>query len=251
MRLRAGLAFTRQLRDEPLLFLTREERRVGGPAGQEIQNEHAANDRWQSFEHEQPSPAVDAEPVNVIEDQSRDRGAEDVRHRLRADEERHRLGLFPLAEPIGQVQQHSGKESGFGEPEEKSCHDELLDVLHEPRADGDDAPRDQDARDPDTRADPVEHEVAWNLEDEIPEEEDPDSKAVLRARDPEILVHRQCREPDIDPIQESDDVQEKDEREDVEANLADGRGRETGFRTIGDGRHPRDMSLPHSYPTGE
>ena len=216
-----------------------------------MQNQHAANNRRQSFEHEQPSPAVDAEPVDVIEDQSRDRRAEDVRDRLRADEARHRLRLFLLAEPVGQIQQHAWKESGFSEPEEESGHDELLDVLHEPRADGDDAPRDQNARDPDTRADPVEHEIAWNLEDEVAEEEDPDGKAVLRARDPEILVHRQRREPDVDPIQEGDGVQEKNERQNVEANLADGRGREAGFRAIGDGRHPRVMSLPHSYLTGE
>jgi hypothetical protein len=63
-----------------------------------------------------------------------------------------------------------------------------MDGVHKPRQRSNRAPRDQDARDPDTRADLVKDEVAGNLEQEVAPKENSCRKSELLASNGELAI---------------------------------------------------------------
>ena len=60
------------------------------------------------------------------------------------------------------------------------------------------------------------HQVGWDLEDDIRQEEDACSQAIGRRGQSEILIHRQRCEADIHPVEISDEV--TDDQKGDEAN---------------------------------
>jgi hypothetical protein len=59
-----------------------------------------------------------------------------------------------------------------------------------------------------------------HLEQEIAEEEDAGAEAEHGRREAEILVHGQRRETDVHAVDEGNEVQEHDERDDAQRDLA-------------------------------
>src|SRR5262249_5166333 len=113
-----------------------------------------------------------------------------------------------------------GEEPGLTDPEQETGEVELGDRTGEPHQHGDDAPAHEDPSDPDPGADPVEQEVARNLEQAVAEEEDADEESERLARDPELAVHRERREADVDPIEKRNDVQREEHRQEPGSNEA-------------------------------
>src|SRR5713101_10184520 len=78
---------------------------------------------------------------------------------------------------------------------------------------GHDSPSNQNARNPDTGADFVEQQVARNSKEQVAEKEDPSEQTELLAGDRQLLVHRQRRKPNVDPVEKADDVHQENKRE--------------------------------------
>ncbi len=123
--------FAGEFGGEPVFFRRSEEGGVGGPAGQEDVGEHAASDRGNGFEHQQPAPTGDTEPVGVVEDETGKRGAENTGEGKPGEEEGDGLGLFALAKPVGEVEDDAGEVAGFGEAEKETENVELRDGVDE------------------------------------------------------------------------------------------------------------------------
>jgi len=66
----------------------------------------------------------------------------------------------------------------------------------------------------------VQYQIARNLEQEVAEEKDPGKQAVLFARQSELAVHVECREPHIDSVEVGDHVQHEQEGQQMPAHLA-------------------------------
>ena len=84
------------------------------------------------------------------------------------------------------------------------------------------APADHDARDPDARAEFMQSEIAWNLEEDVADEKDAGAEAENLRREAEIFVHGKRGEADIDAVEEIDRVAQDEERDQAAARLADG-----------------------------
>ena len=85
---------------------------------------------------------------------------------------------------------------------------------------GDDSPTDHDAGDPESGSRAVEDEVSRNLEEEVTEKEDSGSGSEDGIGEPRDLVHRQFGKADVDPVDISEDVTGKQDRDEPEGNLA-------------------------------
>src|SRR5579859_408541 len=93
--------------------------------------------------------------------------------------------------------------------------------LHKACESRDRAPGDQDACDPDTRADPVKYQVAGNLKQEVSPEENSSSQSELLARDGQRPIHRQRRKAQVDSVDEGDHVKCKQERQQTDLEFPD------------------------------
>src|SRR5437667_12399616 len=78
---------------------------------------------------------------------------------------------------------------------------------------GHESPGNQNACNPDPAAELVQEQVAGNFKKEIAQKEDPGDQTELLAGDRQLLVHRQRRKPNVDPVEKADDVQQKKKRE--------------------------------------
>ena len=81
--------------------------------------------------------------------------------------------------PGGEEKRHAGKESGFGEAEQKPRAIEAVRPDHEGVQRRHQPPADHDPRQPAPRAEPVEHQIAGDLEHRIAEEENAGGEAEL------------------------------------------------------------------------
>lgn len=62
---------------------------------------------------------------------------------------------------------------------------------------------------PDPGADFVQQQVTADFKEEVAEKENSSEKSKLLAGDSQLLVHCQCREPNVDPVEKADDVQQE------------------------------------------
>jgi len=121
--------------------------------------------------------------------------------------------------PVAEVIDDSGQKAGLGHTEQEAQHVEARRPLHVHHRDGQDAPRDHDARDPKARADAHEDQIARHLEERIADEEHACAEAVDHGAEPQVGVHLQRREADIDAVEPRDDVEQQQERQEAPPNL--------------------------------
>src|SRR6266700_4018354 len=74
---------------------------------------------------------------------------------------------------------------------------------------GHESPGNQNACNPDPAAELVQEQVAGNFKKEIAQKEDPGDQTELLAGNRQLLVHRQRRKPNVDPVEKADDVQQE------------------------------------------
>jgi hypothetical protein len=89
--------------------------------------------------------------------------------------------------------------------------------------DGDEAPADHDARNPDARAEFLHRQIARHLEQDIAGEEDAGANAKHRRAEAEIAIHGERGEADIDPVEEIDGVAKAEKGQQAPPRLGDGR----------------------------
>jgi hypothetical protein len=68
----------------------------------------------------------------------------------------------------------------------------------------------------------LEREIARDLEQEITDEKDAGAGAEDRGREPEVLIHGECGEPDIDPVEEVHRVAKAKKRKQAPGSFAYG-----------------------------
>src|SRR5215469_14934006 len=132
-----------------------------------------------------------------------------------------RLRQLLLPKPVRQIEKDSRKIPSFSKPEQKPRGVQLVRSSRETRNYGDDAPCDQYSGDPDTRPDSVQQKIAGYLKNEITEKEDTGDESILLAGDPEFLVHRQRREPDVVAVEHGNYEENEDEWDNPRPYLAD------------------------------
>src|SRR6185312_10414228 len=118
-------------------------------------------------------------PAEVVqaEDQSGDRRAEHGGQRDRGHEPADDASAIDRREPQGEVEDDAREEAGFGGAKQDADDVEAGLTGDGGHQTGQDAPGQHDPGDPLARAEPLEREVRWHLEDEIAEEEDPSAEA--------------------------------------------------------------------------
>src|SRR6516165_2477408 len=82
-------------------------------------------------------------------------------------------------------------------------------------------PTDQYSCNPDTCTELVQQQVARYLKNEIAPIEYARQEPELLASDSQLLVHRQRRKPNVDPVNEVNDEENKDKRDDVPLEFAE------------------------------
>src|SRR6266852_4874595 len=127
--------------------------------------------------------------MNVIENYAGKRRADDTGHRKAGEEKCDGAGLFFLAIPVGEIEKHAGKISGFGDAEQKADCQQLVNAVDEASKGGEEPPGKEDAGDPDTCADFVHQEIAGNFKGGVAEEEDAGNQSELLTSDSDLAVH--------------------------------------------------------------
>src|SRR5215469_15643619 len=133
------------------------------------------------------------------------------------------MGQLPSLKPVRQVEQDSRKVSGFSHPEQKPHHVQVGGSLHEASQHCHDSPANQYPRNPDPRSDLVHQKIAGYLKNEITPKEYSRQESELLACDSQVLVHRQRREANIDPVEEGDHHENEDKWDDPSLKLAEDR----------------------------
>jgi hypothetical protein len=84
------------------------------------------------------------------------------------------------------------------------------------------SPSNQNAGNPDAGSDSVQHEIAGNFKEEITDKENPKDQSELLASDGQLFVHRQRGKPNVDAVEEGNDVKKKNERNDPNLHFPNG-----------------------------
>ena len=188
--------------------------------------------------HCQSCEAGDA--VEDRHDAAGDRRADRVGDRDRRHEEPDRPRPLAAREPVREIEDHPGEEAGLGDAEQEAHGVEARRPLHERRARRDQAPGDHDARHPLARAEPVQRQVARDLEEEVADEEHARAEAVDGAGEAEVALELVLGERDVDPIQVGDHVEDQQHRDEPCGHLAHGPHVHVGhlLPPLSSARHP-------------
>ena len=123
-----------------------------------------------------------------------------------------------------EVDDDARKETGFGDTEEKPHNVELHGRPDKCRAGRDQAPGDQNPREPFARAPAFDEQRAGNFQREIAEEEDADAQAEDFVGELQVAGHAQLREADIGPVEISHQINEDHQRHDAPGDFAPQQG---------------------------
>jgi len=212
----------------PAALVVGQPARVRRTVGEVEECDHGENDRRERLDDEEPLPAPQA--ARAVE-------AEQRRRHGRAQRRGKRNGGHEIADdprPVGggepqrEEKDDAGKEPGLREAEQDPQEIERIfgaqsgpkrDVRNEGHRARDDSPGEHDARDPDPRPNLVQDDVGRHLEQEIGGEEHARAEAESGFGEPEVRVHRQLGEADIDPVEIGDEVAEDEERNEAPCDL--------------------------------
>ncbi len=148
------------------------------------------------------------------------RRSQDSRERRRGHEDRGDGGALARGKPVAEIENDAREEPGLGGPQQEPQDVETVRSLHECHGAGDQAPGDHHPGDPDAGADLLQHEVRRHLEQEIAEEEDAGAETEHGGREPQLLVHGQRREADVDAVDEGYEVEQHHEGNDAQGDFA-------------------------------
>src|SRR5260370_42516557 len=142
--------------------------------------------------------------------------------------------------PVAEVKNDSREKAGFRKAEQEPEDIEPDRASGKGHRDRPQSPGDHPPADPETRSYFVQDDCGRHFKDKIAKEEDARTKAKHLRRQPDISVHRQCGEPDIDPIEKSNKIEQHQERNQTPRELAN----RTFLEEAGSRRCNFDNSLP-------
>jgi len=104
--------------------------------------------------------------MDVVKDNPRDRAAENTGDWYSDQNQRNRMRPFALPKPVGEIEHDAGIVAGLGKAEKKARDIQLMHIADEAREQGHKTPGDKNACDPDAGADPMQQQIAAELQTE-------------------------------------------------------------------------------------
>ena len=160
----------------------------------------------------------------MIQDETRNRSAQDRSDGYADHEERKGTRLFALGKPVREVQNDSREIPGFSQPQHKARNVKLLHRMDEARQHSHKSPSKQDSGDPDARSDLVQQQIAGDFKKEVAKKENPENESELLAADGQLFVHCERGKPNVVAINECNDEKHKNKWENPEAYFLDSSG---------------------------
>ena len=206
---------------QPCAFLEGQPHRVPGVIRHCLQRHKGHQHRGNTLDDVHPLPPGQAEDAVHLQQQARDRRADRVGDRLGKDEDPQHRDPLAGGEPHRQIQDDRREEPGLRGAQQEPDDVERGLARHCRHSRGEETPGQQDPGDPLAGTEPHHAGVAGDLEDGVPDEEDPSAQPVSGCAEADVLAHRQLREADIVPIEERDEIQKNDQRQHPPLDLAD------------------------------
>src|ERR1035437_5154065 len=122
--------------------------------------------------------------------------------------------------PVAQVKNDPRKKSSLRQPQQKPQHIKADRPTREGHRHRNQPPRNHHAPNPEPRAHLVQDHGRRNFEREVAEKENPRPQPEHLRRQPDLLVHGQRGEPDVDPIEKRYKIKQHQERDQAPRNLA-------------------------------
>ncbi len=213
--------FLADLGNDGGLFFCRQPFRVDYPVIKPKQDNDAENDRGYSFENEKPLPSRDTLAAGkMVQNIAGEWATDNSGDWISSHQQCHHLSPPMRWEPVGEIQNHAGKEPGFRDAEQKADCVELRWVMHEGGTSRDDSPGNKHSADPDPRTHPMKNDVARNLEQKISEEKNTCAESIYTVAEFQVAHHLQFCKADVHPVDIGDDVAEEQNRQNPPGDLA-------------------------------
>ena len=161
------------------------------------------------LDEEKPLPPREPADPAQLQQRGGDRSADYAGERGGGEKQGEDPGPVPRRNPVREVEDHAGEEARLRDAEEEPHPvegDGGPDEQHRAR---ERPPRRHDARDPAAGSEALQDQVARDFERHVTGEEHPGSQPVNGVAEPEIGLHLQCREGDVEAVQVVHDVAEK------------------------------------------
>ncbi len=225
------LLFTLQLFGDPGPLVRGQPASLRWPVSQIEDRDHTHHDRRDPLQDEQPSPTSQPKPGEA-EQQTRDRGANHVGERISGIKESDGLAPVLISEPMGQIDNDARQKSRLRGAQEKTHQIKFPRRVDEGHQHSHKSPGDHDASDPTARTPSLHNQCAGDFQQEVTEEEDTCPHANHTIAESKVAGHLESGGPNVHSIQESDNVQHKQEGQKTPcdtmpgapANLGRGRG---------------------------
>src|SRR4029077_1713335 len=120
---------------------------------------------------------------------------------------RARFGAVFRAEPVREVDENAGKETGFADAEKNSNQVEMHGRSNERNEDGNQSPGNHNAREPFARAPALDDEAAGNFEEQIADKKDSRTEAEDAVAERKVMRHLESGIADVHAIEKRDDEQ--------------------------------------------
>src|SRR5882724_13360773 len=121
---------------------------------------------------------------------------------------------------MSKVNDNSRKETRLGNAEQKATDVELPGGRYKGRQRGDQTPGDQYSGEPFARAPMFDEQCSGHFQDQIADEEDSKTKAENSFRKLQVICHRQLGKTYVCPVEVSDNIDQKYERQNAPCHLA-------------------------------
>src|SRR5215467_3033839 len=103
--------FVFRRREKPGFFRTTGQKEVG---------EQATGNSRSAFQHEEPAPTAKSQPMNVVQNKTRNRGTDDLGYWSTKHEQGKSLRTFATWKPAGKVKDYARKVTGLRQPKQEA-----------------------------------------------------------------------------------------------------------------------------------
>src|SRR5208282_1150102 len=124
------------------------------------------------------------------------------------------------AEPVGEVDEDAGEETGLGDAQQDSNEVEMRGRSNERHQDGDEPPGDHDAREPFARAPALDNEAAGNFEEQVADKKYSRAEAEDAVAEVQVVRHFERGVADVYAVEKGDDEKGEEKRQEAPRNAA-------------------------------
>jgi len=152
-------------------------------------------------------------PIPLICSNAPDSGPEISDDGRAAKENSDGLAAFDTGQPACEVVDDAREEAGFSDAQQKTQNVEMGFSLDKGHGSGYQAPRQHDARQPNTCADLLQEDVGGDFEQRVSDKKQSGAQTVGGSADTQVVLHVAANEADIDPIDVVDDEHDDEQRQ--------------------------------------